>query len=414
MNGLDNPSLQPKNNFNKRFANFLPKIIFFILVFAFGVWVGQNIILPFSSPKAPIINFSNKQTPKEIQVDFAPFWAVWQRVTTDYLEKTKLDPQQLLYGAIGGLVEAVGDPYTVFLDPEQNREFELSLSGTYEGVGIELDIRDKQLVVVAPIEGSPAHKAGVVAGDKILEIDGVDTNFLSIQEAVNKIRGVDGTSVVLKLDRDGKVFDVALTRAKIVIKSVLYEKLEDGVAKIKITRFGDNTLSEWNKAVSQFIADGNKKLILDMRNNPGGRLDHSISIAGDFLTKGSTVVIQEDSTGKKNPFYSDTNPRLRGIRLVVLINKGSASASEIVAGALRDHLGVKLVGENSFGKGTIQKVDDLPKGAGLHITFAKWLTPKETWVNKKGLKPDIEVKLTEEDIKAKRDPQLEKAKELLE
>ena len=329
------------------------------------------------------------------------------------MERNKLDPQQLLYGAMSGLVDAVGDPYTVFLDPEQNKDFELSLSGTYEGVGIEMDVREGQIVVIAPIEGAPAQKAGVAAGDKILRIDDVDTSTLKIQEAVQKIRGTAGSSVVLTLERDGKKFDIKITREKITIKSVEFEDLGQGIARIKIVRFGDNTLREWKNAANKVVSGGFKKLILDLRNNPGGRLDISISVAGDFVSKGTTIVVEEDSSGNQLPFKSEEEPILQGIKAAVLINKGSASASEIVAGALRDLLSVKLVGEMSFGKGTIQKVDDLPAGAGLHITFAKWLTPKGTWVNQKGLKPDIEVKLTEADAKAKRDPQLAKAKELL-
>ncbi|OGY27892.1 MAG: hypothetical protein A2Z42_02320 [Candidatus Woykebacteria bacterium RBG_19FT_COMBO_43_10] len=406
---------EPKanKNFGKWLSNLLPKFIFIILVFTFGIWVGQNVALPFGENKAPLFNILNKKTPGEVQVDFAPFWDVWGKITTEYLERSKLDPQQLLYGAMSGLVDAVGDPYTVFLDPEQNKDFELSLSGTYEGVGIEMDVREGRIVVIAPIEGAPAQKAGVAAGDKILRIDDVDTSTLNIQEAVQEIRGAAGSSVVLTLERDGKKFDVKIVRDKITIKSVEFEDLGAGVARIKIVRFGDNTLREWKNAANKVVSGGFKKLILDLRNNPGGRLDISISVAGDFVSRGTTIVLEEDSSGNQLPFKSEGEPILKGIKVVVLINKGSASASEIVAGALRDLLGVKLVGETSFGKGTIQKVDDLLAGAGLHITFAKWLTPKGTWVNKTGLKPDIEVKLTEADAKAKRDPQLSKAVELL-
>ena len=402
-----------KQNISKWFANQIPKAIFIILVFAFGIWLGQNVALPFSPNRGPIFRILNKDAPDQVQVDFMPFWETWERVTTDYLERTKLDPQKLLYGAISGLVDAVGDPYTVFLDPEQNREFELSLSGIYEGVGIELDVRNDQLLVVAPIEGTPAQKAGVAAGDKILEIDGIATATLTIQEAVGKIRGEAGTAVVLRLKRGKRVFDVKLKRAKITLKSVEFADLGGGVAKLKINRFGDNTLSQWNEAVNKVVSGGFKKIVLDLRNNPGGRFDHSISIAGDFVTKGSVIVQQEDVSGKRKSFKSETGDRLTKIEVVVLINKGSASASEIVAGALRDLRGVKLVGEATFGKGTIQTVADIPKGAGLHITIAKWLTPKGSWVHKKGLKPDVEVKLTEEDFKADRDPQLDRAKQLL-
>jgi len=411
---MENQSSSNKNRkFKDTFSNLFPKIIFVVLVFAFGVWIGQNVTLPFGSQNAPLFRISNKSTPKEIQVDFAPFWDVWERVTSGYLDRTKLDPKKLLYGAISGMVGAVGDPYTVFLDPTENEDFTTSLSGTYEGIGIELGASNGATVVIAPIDGSPASKAGVEAGDKILAIDGADASAMTLQDAVNKIRGKEGTNITLKLERAGKSFDITLTRAKILIKSVEFKDLGSGTAQVKVSRFGDNTLSEWNDAVGKVVSGGYKKIILDLRNDPGGRLDYAIDIAGDFVSRGKTVMLQEDASGKRTPFSSDNEGRLQDVQVVVLINKGSASASEIVSGALRDTRGVKLVGETSFGKGVIQRVDSLSDGSGLHITFAKWLTPSGFWVNGKGLKPDIEIKLTDDDKNAGRDPQLDKAKELL-
>jgi len=409
---MENEKVPVKDKLSKKISDLLPKIIFVILVFVFGVWVGQNAVLPFGERTA-LINISNKKAPSEVQVDFSPFWNVWEKITADYLDRAKLDPQKLLYGAISGMVNAVGDPYTVFLDPDENRQFALSLSGTYEGVGIELDIRDNKLVVVAPIDGSPAAKAGVRAGDAILQINGTDTSALTIQEAVNKIRGKAGTSVKLQLSRDGKVFDVTLTRAAITIKSVEFTDLGAGVAQVKITRFGDNTEKEWGEAVNKVATAGFNKVVLDLRNNPGGLLETAIVVIGDFVPKGTAAVLEEDSSGRRTSLATEKDPRLTGVKLVILINKGSASASEIVAGALRDDLHTKLVGETSFGKGTIQKPENLPDGSGLHITIAKWLTPSGFWVHKVGLEPDYEVKLTDADIAAKADPQLAKAIELL-
>ena len=404
-------SYKNKRGFNIK--DILAKIVFILVVFAFGIWVGQSVSLPFNQDSPLSIKLSNNQTPEEIKVDFAPFWDVWSRITADYLERNKIDPQKLLYGAISGMVKAVGDPYTVFLDPENNKEFELSLAGSYEGVGIEIAVRDEKLVVVAPIGGTPADKAGVRAGDFILGIDGQDTFDMTVQDAVQKIRGEKGKSVKLTLQREKKVFEVAITRDQIVLKSVEFKAFEGGTAHLKITRFGDNTVTEWNKEVGKVMSQGYKKIILDMRNNPGGRLDQAITIAGDFVPAGSPILLEEDASGKKTPFKSENQPRLSGYKVVILINKGSASASEIVAGALRDLNSVKIVGETSFGKGTVQRVDDLPDGSGLHITFAKWLTPSGTWVHDKGLKPDVEVKLTEDDIKNNKDPQFDKAKSLL-
>lgn len=409
---IDN-QLNYKNKPSRGFKDFFTKLVLIVLIFALGVWVGQNVALPFGQNNAPIFSISNKETPEEIQVDFDPFWQVWGKITTDYLERNKLDPKKLLYGAISGMVDAIGDPYTVFLDPEENRDFELSLSGTYEGVGIEISVRDEKLVVVAPIEGTPAAKAGVRAGDFILGIDEEEAASLSIQEAVQKIRGTKGSSVKLTLGRGKKILVVDIVRDKIVLKSVEFKDLGDGVAQVKITRFGDSTASEWNKTISKMLSEGFGKMVLDMRNNPGGRLDHAVTIAGDFVPKGSNVLLEEDASGRQIPFKSENDPRLENTQVVILINKGSASASEIVAGALRDLRGIKLVGETSFGKGSVQRVDDLAEGAGLHLTFAKWLTPSGTWVHNKGLKPDILVKFTEEDQKADRDPQLDRAKQLL-
>lgn len=401
---------------NKRridFKDALAKLIFTAVVFAFGIWVGQNVVLPFNTNQPLSIRLLNSQTPGELQVDFAPFWDVWSRITSDYLERNKINPQKLLYGAISGMVKSVGDPYTVFLDPDQNKEFKLSLAGSYQGVGIEIGVRDGKLVVVAPIEGTPADKAGVRAGDFILGIDGEDTFDMSIQDAVRKIRGEKGKKVKLILQRDSKIFDMELVRDQIVLKSIEFKDLGGGIAHLRIIRFGDNTVNEWNEQVGKIISGGYKKIILDIRNNPGGRLDQAITIAGDFVPAGSSILLEENASGKKTPFKSESQPRLNNLEVIVLINKGSASASEIVAGALRDLKGIKILGESSFGKGTVQRVDDLPDGSGLHITSAKWLTPNGIWVHDKGLKPDIEIKLTEEDIKNNKDPYLDKALEIL-
>ena len=395
---------EKSKQFKESFSNLFPKIVFVVIVFAFGIWIGQNVALPFGRQDYPLFRVTNKNTPKEIQVDFAPFWDVWKQVSSGYLERSKLDSKKLLYGAISGMVQAVGDPYTVFLDPSQNQDFETSLSGTYEGVGIELGASGGFIVVIAPIDGTPAAKAGVAAGDKILEIDGTDASTLTLQEAVQKIRGKEGTKITLKLGRGSKTFKVTMTRTKIVIKSVEWKDLGSGLAQVRILRFGDNTFDEWNATVEKLVSGGFKRVILDLRNDPGGILKFAVDIS---------VMLQEDASGKETPFKTESEGRLQDTKVVILINKGSASASEIVAGALRDTRGFKLVGENSFGKGTIQTVEKMSDGSGLHITFAKWLTPSGFWVNGRGLKPDFEVKLTEDDKNAGRDPQLEKAKELL-
>ncbi len=401
-----------RNRYKGKFEDLFPRVFFAIIIFLAGIWVGQNVALPFSR-QAPIFNFTNTTSPSNVTVDFSSFWEVWQKISELHLDREQIDPKKLLYGAISGMVEAVGDPYSVFLDPEQNKAFLSSLAGTYEGVGIELGAREGKLVVISPLEGTPAEKAGVKAGDFIIGIDGKDATSVTIPEAVQLIRGEAGTKVKLLLQRKGKApFEVEITRGRITIESVKLS-VEKNIPVIRLSRFGDNTNAEWDSAINRILTGGYKKVILDLRNNPGGRLDQSVYIAGEFLPIGSVILIQEDAKGNQQKLTNDREGRLQNIRLFILINQGSASASEIVAGALRDNKNVQLVGEKSFGKGTVQKVEDLPDGSGLHITTAKWLTPKGTWVNETGLKPDVEIERTDKDFEKGLDPQLDRALELL-
>ena len=400
------------NKYKGQFEDLLPKIIAALIIFLAGVWIGQNFVLPFGSQR-PIFNFTNIKQPDNVKADFKLFWDVWQKLSESYLNSGELDSQKLLYGAISGMVKAVGDPYSVYLDPNQNEAFLQDLSGTYEGVGIELGSKNGKLVVISPLEGTPAEAAGVRAGDAILGIDDKSTEDITVPEAVQLIRGEAGKKVKLLLQRSGKEpFELELTRAKIAVKSVSVS-FEKKVPIIRLTRFGDNTASEWDAAVNKILTGNYNRAVLDLRNNPGGRLDQAVYTAGDFLDKGSVVLIQEDSSGAQIKLPTEKEGRLKNVKLIILINQGSASASEIVAGALRDNRGFKLVGEKTFGKGTVQKVEDFSDGSGLHITTAKWLTPAGTWVNDKGISPDTEVKRTDKDFEQGRDPQLSKALELL-
>lgn len=409
-----------------------PKIQFILIILIsllVGYYIGVNKINFDWKNYQPQISVESKQPPPEVtNVDFAQFWNVWQKLERDYYDKTKLNPAKMLNGAISGMVGSLEDPFTVYLPPTQNDNFKEGLAGQFQGIGAELGLRDKQIIVISPLKGSPAIEAGIKAQDAILAVDGASTANWSLTQAVEKIRGPKGTTVVLTIlskdKKDSK--DVKIVRDVITVKSVeawvkkvrdiqgikFDKKLADTkVAYISLSQFGDNTNSEWLSAINQLNLDIKKEqavkgAIFDLRNNPGGYLTDAVFIASEFLSSGSTVVLEEES-GNRTILRANRRGLLTEIPLIVLINKGSASASEIVAGALRDSSRATLVGETSFGKGTIQQAEDLGGGAGLHVTIAKWLTPNEEWVNGKGLKPDVEVALLSKE--PERDTQLEKA-----
>jgi carboxyl-terminal processing protease len=404
------------NTFQQFIKKNLKLAILMIVFLGFGIYLGQN--FEFSLTRLPTLNkdraqaFSvqNKEVPENVNIDFELFWNVWDRISQDYIEKEKVDPEQLYYGAIKGMVAAVGDPYTSFLDPTQNESFTQELSGTFDGVGIQLGVKEKNLVVIAPIDGTPAAEADVRPGDIIFKIDDKDATTMTLPEAVNLIRGQAGTEVKITFVREGETepLEKTLKRATIKVKSV--ELKENGdVAVIKLSRFGDTTSEEWSQAVNQVLSKNTKYLVLDLRNNPGGRLQSAVQIVSSFVDKNKIGVIQEDAEGNQQPLFTTEDGRLKNVEVVVLINKGSASASEIVAGALRDLRKISLIGETSFGKGTVQEVEQLDGGSGLHLTTRKWLTPKEVWVHEKGLEPDIKIEANKDD--PSKDPQLEKALE---
>lgn len=371
------------------------------------------------------VDVTTRQAPERTAADFGLFWTVWDKLNQQYVDKTKLDPQKMVEGAISGMVAAVGDPYTVFLPAVQNKEAKDELGGEFEGVGIQLGFKDSQLAVVSPLDGTPAKNAGVKPGDLIAHIKDVKkeidrpTDGMTLPEAVNIIRGAKGTQVELTLIREGtsEPITVKLTRDTILVKSVTVEfkDLPAGrqVAVLKLNRFGDRTQDEWNDAVSKIQGSGSKVqgIVLDLRNNPGGYLDGAVYMAGEFLPAGKIVVTQQFGDGTKEDQKVDHNGRLLNTKLVVIINEGSASAAEILAGALADYKRAKIVGVKSFGKGSVQQPEDFPDGAGLHVTIAKWLRPSGEWIDKVGIKPEVEVKMDEKD--ESNDLQLKKAIELL-
>lgn len=408
----------------KKIRNFLVFLILLVIAFGAGHSLGQK-----SKSITPSLALDSKsQTDANIRnLDFTLFFDVWDRLSRYYIDKNSLDSRKMIFGAITGMVASLDDPYTVFLPPDQNQEAKDDLGGKFEGIGAQLGVKDKRIVVIAPLKDSPSEKSGIKAGDYIIKVDGKETYNWTLPQAVNKIRGPKGSKVTLSIvhQDEKKIVDIAVTREEIKVTSVEWELKDvncqaDSCQKIvylKLGRFGDNTNSEWNNAVNDIVsaisgipADQFEGLILDVRNNPGGYLSGSVFIASEFIDEG-TVVIQENADGSRKNYEVSRKGKLTDIPLVVLINKGSASASEIVAGALKVSRQAPLIGETTFGKGSIQEAQDLKDGAGIHITTAKWLLSDGTWINGDGLKPQYEQLQDENNPDS--DLQLEKAIEVL-
>jgi len=436
--------VSPQYVYMKNRVKTMQIILVVIISFLSGFYFGVNKVSVDWKHFKPSISVSSKEPPSALKnVDFSLFWTVWQKLENSYYDKTKIDAQKMLNGAIEGMVGSLGDPFTIFLPPVQNANFKEGLAGQFSGIGAELGAKDKQIIVIAPLDGSPAEKSGIKAGDAILKVNGEPTLNWSLSSTVEKIRGPKGTEVVLNiLHKDTiKPQDIKIVRDIIRVKSVvgwikkikniknidgikglknIKEKENDEVLYIKLSQFGDSTNKDWLSIVNSFSLDLQKNqgqgkkvkgLILDLRNNPGGYLTDAVFIASEFLKQGELIVKENTGITDDVTFRVTRKGLLQEIPLVVIINKGSASASEIVSSAIRDNNRGILVGETSYGKGTIQQADDLGNGAGLHVTIAKWLTPKGTWVNNQGLKPDVEVTLDSKD--QSHDLQLEKAVEEL-
>jgi carboxyl-terminal processing protease len=352
----------------------------------------------------------------EIAADFSLFWKVWDTFKQSYIHSKDLTDQEILYGAISGLVDSANDPYTVFLRPSDAKKFEQDLSGSFGGIGAQIDIRNNQLMVVAPLKDTPAEKAGLKSGDKILKINATSTDIIStVEEAVKYIRGPKGTTVILTILREGWNLpkDFSIVRDTIIVPTLDWEMKPNKIAYIKLYEFNENAPYAFYKAALPILLGGAKGIILDLRDNPGGYLEVATNIAGWFLKTGNVVVKEEFSSGREELLKADGNSALVDLPVVILVNKGSASASEILAGALRDNRHVKLVGETTFGKGSVQELKKFSDGSEMKVSIAQWLLPNGDAIDKKGITPDIIVKLTEEDTKNKIDPQLDKALEIV-
>ncbi len=400
------------------------RVFFLILIsLLIGYYVGVTKISIESKNFQPIIEITSKEPPAQTgKVDFSLMWTVMQKLSSTYYDKTVIDPQKFLDGAIEGMVNSLNDPYTMYLPAVKNNDFKQGLAGKFEGIGAELSMKDKQVIVMAPLDGSPAQKAGIRSGDAIIKVNSDYTNGWSLAQTVDKIRGPKGTEVTLAVlhKSDSQPKEIKIVRDTITVKSVtswtksikdieevnkkagaLSGSLNTRVVYVRLSQFGDGTHTEWEnmakKISAQLKADKDiRGVVFDLRNNPGGYLNDAVLIASEFIPDG-VVVSQEDRNADKTDYKVTGRGLLFDVPLVVLINKGSASASEIVAGALQDHKRATLVGETSFGKGTIQEAEDLGGGAGLHVTIAKWLTPNGSWIHKKGLTPDVKVELDSKD-----------------
>lgn len=386
--------------------------LFIVVALVFGL--GWNAGVKHAQAEPDQENRVNNANGTAENVNMSLFWEAWGTLTGNYVDPQSLVTQEMVYGAIKGMVAAVGDPYTVFMTPKENREFQESLEGHLDGIGAELTLKNGLLTVISPLKNSPAQKAGLQPEDVIFLIDDESTEEMTLEQAVLKIRGQKGTKVKLTVLRKNvsDPIELEITRQTININSIDWN-MDGDIAVIGINQFGDTTKAEFDKAVSEILLKNPKGVVLDLRYNGGGYLDGAVDITSEFLEKEKVVTIKKRNPEEDEVIYVNGQARMANLPLVVLINRGSASASEIVAGAIQDHKRGQLVGEKSFGKGTVQTVENLTGGSSLRVTIAKWFTPNDQNINETGIAPDIAVERSSEDFEASRDPQLEKALEIL-
>ncbi len=392
----------------KTLHKYLTTSLVLVAVFALGYYSGHT-GLTVSNGKIEITKGNQPAT----SADYSLLWDALDKLNSEFVDRP-LDQKKLMYGAVAGLVSAAGDPYTAFFNPEEAKKFQDQLQGTFEGIGAEIGKKEDQIVIVAPLDDTPAQRAGLLAGDVIIEIEGETTLGMTTDDAVSKIRGKSGTEVRLKVRHKDATDanEIKITRAKIQIKSVKLETKEINgkkIALIKMSQFGDDTKGLLDETIDKINTGNYAGVILDLRNNPGGYLETAVSTISDWIDEDQVALKEIGNDKNEKPYLTSGVPRLKGMKTVILVNGGSASASEIVAGALQDYNVATLVGEKTFGKGSVQELQPLGKDSELKITIAKWYTPKTRGIDKIGLEPDIKVELTTEDAQNDRDPQLDKA-----
>jgi len=417
-----NPPSSNFKHYHQSFVILSLVIIFLIIAFFIGLIIGLNKQIDSTTAEINQIDSSkvlNSDTIPEYltkDVNFKLFWKVWDIVKTKYIDRGQLTDAQLFYGSLKGLVASLEDPYSVFLNPQISEDFTEELSGKFEGIGAEIGIKNDRLTIISPLPDSPAEKAGLKSQDKVISIDDRDTTGISLDEAVKLIKGEKGTKVTLTVARGETpdILEISINRDTIDIKSVRWELLDDDIALIKLTHFNGDTGNEFQQVINELLIKPPKDIILDMRNNAGGYLEIAIEIAGYWVKNGDVVVKESYGNIETDKNYiAHGNEQLKNFPTVILVNGGSASASEIVAGALQDFQSAKIIGETTFGKGSVQELEQLSDGSSVKITVARWLTPFGRSIEEKGITPDIEIELTEEDYNNDKDPQLDKALEIL-
>ncbi|MFA7662292.1 MAG: S41 family peptidase [Patescibacteria group bacterium] len=386
-------------------------LVIAILIFGGGYWAGNR------KNSTQVINkIVNKDIAPKTEIkdlDFKLFWEAWDLLEKNYVDQP-ISEKDLFYGAISGLVNSLNDPHSVFLNPEKTAEFNREMNGEFEGIGAELGIRADRITIISPLPNTPAKKAGLQPQDQILAIDKIDTTGMSLDEAVNRIRGEGGTNVVLTILRKGETEfrEVTITRAKIVVPSLTWEMKNNQIAYIEVANFNSDAIEAFDKAAREILLKNPKGIILDLRNNPGGFFNASISIADYWIDNG--VIVKEVFSDKTEKAYSATEATPFGnIPTVILVNGGSASASEIVSGALQDNKLATIIGEKTYGKGSVQSLNYLKDGSSIKLTIAKWLTPNGNQINGIGITPDVVIEMKSEDYENYLDPQMDKAFEIL-
>ena len=377
--------------------------------FGIGILIGDHFATFSNNPVTPIGE----------NIDMGPFWKAYDALNEKFVSTTASSTiptsQEKVYGAIEGLADSYNDPYTSFFPPEEAKQFDAEVRGNFGGVGMELGVKDNVLTVVAPLKGTPADRAGIKAGDVIVKIGDKFTADMNVDDAINLIRGPAGTSVTVTIKSGNTTKDITLVRDTIDIPTIDTKLRSDGVFVISLYSFSANSPELFRGALREFVLSGSDKLILDLRNNPGGYLDSAVDIGSWFIPAGKAIAIED--SGSNEPQKID---RSKGyniftdkLKMAILINGGSASAAEILAGALNEYGIATLVGEKSFGKGSVQELLDITPDTSLKVTVARWLTPKGRSISHNGLDPDINVKISDADAKNQIDTQMEKAADFL-